>query len=320
MSKKSVIADFLAMDEDIRSYRESPLLADSDCLVGLEIELEGVNLSEKCKDDIAFRYWSLHDEDSIKGAGAYEFVFNQPFAGADVVTAINHLCDLLGGTKPSPIISVRTSTHVHLDVRNLSYEQLYRFLLMYVVTERLLYRYCGAKRMSNPFCVQIDSSNVKIRSDVDDFILNLPDNHARYLGLNMNAIKKFGSVEFRMLGGAWKADKILNWTNILLSLRKYAISNEIDLDELPCKISTLGCEEYMATIFGDYAKSLYTEHSRTDLLRGTRRAQDIIFYKDLYDNLADVIELANNAKQPKENYYENTLTKLGQKYDVKFMK
>lgn len=246
-------------------------------LVGVEVELEGENLNRLIEH--RYKYWSLHREGSIRNG--VELVFIEPLGGVDVPRALRELEGSFKIHEVVPYQSPRASLHVHIDVREMTALQVRNVLLLYVILERVLFKVCGEDRYNNTFC---SSSEFH-----DDVLLPLGTEgkelwralrrcgNNRYLGINLGAIYRFGSVEFRGHRSAWESEVILNWINILLSIKQYALSNDFDFSTISLTVSEVGYEDFLRGVFGEYYPLIENPDNDLDILRGLRRAQDIVF-------------------------------------------
>lgn len=186
-------------------------------LVGIELETEGVSVN-----DLPYSgYWRYDIEPSLRGYSA-EFVLRDPLAGDDLDHALNVLSELTEDTR----LSERCSLHVHIDAGDLPLTQVYNVCIAYAIFEKVLYSLSG-NRYYNKFCVPVGLS-----SELRRYIASLYVNRLRvsedyrYGGLNLNALSKFGSLEFRMHEGTLDMDELKEWCQILHDL----VENTNDLD------------------------------------------------------------------------------------------
>jgi len=131
---------------------------------------------------------------------------------------------------------MRTGIHVHLDVRDLSMDQLIGLCILYALFEKPIYRWIGDNRENNHFCLPwykaegslIQATHIvrAARTEVDrdngriDPLFEASEDYARYAGFNWNALARFGSVEARQLKTTHNTQKIIEWINILQSLKR----------------------------------------------------------------------------------------------------
>lgn len=295
------LGDVVGHTKDIRKFGEAIELIDSNTYIGVEVELEGVATKGIKEDCELLRH--THDY-SLRGALCGELLFDCPLKGGDVVTALTALETYVLKYETVPIRSSRTSTHVHIDVRDLSIDQLRNFIIVYLSTERLLSTYCGKAREENIFCVPIYKSSKLVKSlsllfEESEIGLNRMTNllgafsdSIRYGALNFNSLWKHGTLEFRMLRGEYEANKIIEWINILLSIKKYAINATTEEIQAPNHLFSTNCEVYVDAIFGEYANTLKYDGYEHDIVKGARVAHDVMHSRSIFTNYSAIAELA----------------------------
>lgn len=178
--------------------------------LGLELETEGIGTSHWPSS----KYWAYVDEGSLRGRHT-EFVLSKPLKGKDLIEAISEVSSFIGSDGVE--ISDRCSLHVHVDVRDLSREQILAVCLLYTIFERPLYRMSG-DRYFNKYCVPVAESNYIQNGIAKISSGNVVSSSNRYGGLNLNALSKFGSLEFRMHSGTKKRNELLLWCKVLHDL------------------------------------------------------------------------------------------------------
>ncbi|MGL5013609.1 MAG: amidoligase family protein, partial [Bacteroidales bacterium] len=193
--------------------------------VGIEIELEGV------RDSRGFRspYWTVKGDGSLRNNGL-EFVFSGPFGGVDLHNATLVLDSFLFDKNPDG--SRRCSTHVHVDVREMTVPQLRRYALGYLVYEKFLFRMSGIHRYNNNFCPAIGFAQHQLEVlgqafrhiNDNDCVNHIVGNWDKYSAMNFLPIAQFGSVEFRISEAKWRKGLLIRLCNRFLSLKELAKS------------------------------------------------------------------------------------------------
>ena len=97
----------------LRSH--SALITDD--YIGIEVEAEHVYDN----DAMGIQPWWDNISDGSLREGGREFVFAQPMFGEDVLDALNALSDTIDDYA---VYSERCSVHVHLNVRDMTFEQI----------------------------------------------------------------------------------------------------------------------------------------------------------------------------------------------------
>jgi len=221
-------------------------------IFGIEVEVEEVpDPSLKGKHAL---YWTTTVDNSLRNNGI-EFV-SLPLKAYQIEGALNQLNTSLPKTAT---FSPRTSVHVHMNVRDLSVDQIFCLLVLYTTVEELLFKWVGHNRDKSVFCVKITDTDY-----VQNFLslLSNPEetvnNWNKYTALNLHPMSSKGTVEFRHLEGTSDPQRILTWINILSCLKTTAKSYQLhhllrEIEEL--NTSSL-YEVFIRNIFGDLADTL----------------------------------------------------------------
>lgn len=254
--------------------------------IGLEFEYEGVKNPTLPSHTFA-DFWTYHEEGSLKDHGA-EYVFATPMFGVDAINAlewlVRHAKD--SGWK----CTKRTGIHVHLDVRDLSAPQLAGLSILYAALEPILYHWVGDGRDGSHFCIPLYRADEAllgacsiVRSAFQDekedghSTLNLAQEYQRYAGFNLQALHKFGSIEFRQLQTTHDLVRITDWINILMSLKATALKLPQSDGAVVRMIQRMGAQELLHYVFpSQLATKLYTPKSEEEFVhRGLISARDI---------------------------------------------
>lgn len=266
-------------------------------LCGIEIELIG------CVITNPLSFWSVITDGSIRGFRSGEFVLDVPLGGADLEEALGEFADFKE-TCPTLNTNHTCSVHVHLDVRDLSHQQLLTLLVVYLAFEKGLFKLSGG-RDNNPFCAPLYSIDAFVSglgsTETPSWILNCA-HFGRYAGLNLAALHKYGSVEFRHHGGTLDTDLILKWVDVVGRIKTFAMEVATE-EDLMLTASASGYTEFATRIFGPHAKELYYEGAQADLMSGIRLAQDVLFMSKGESNLNYVLEVYE-ARRIHENRNE----------------
>lgn len=195
--------------------------------LGVEIEAEGVRDAAWTVPD---PHWRAVNDGSLRNSGV-EFVFRRPLTPKEAVAALTEF-DERGATYD---YSKRTSVHVHVNVLDISSPALLRFIILYLIFERVLYNRFGASRYSNNFCVpaHVNESLLAFLSGIDrrrvvKHILQRErsgraGNGLKYGGINLSSLGNYGTLEFRFCAGTHEKETILLLVNVLCALRQYAV-------------------------------------------------------------------------------------------------
>ncbi len=262
-------------------YTGTSRLVLPDTYVGVEVEAENVPRSfmDRPPPDIK-THWHPHIDDSLRDNGM-EFAFAQPLFGMDVINAIVTLCEV--ARKHDFKTSMRTGLHVHIDVRELNLDQFIRLQVLYALVEAPIFRWVGDGRDKNHFCLPWYVAQGDLRKAASAFMAPPPECQKilervhRYSACNLQAVAKFGSLEFRHLKTCFDSSRIIQWINILLSLKKAAVNSIIPPEAL-CEYSlNIGARQFLNEVFGPIATELWYPDYYKDIYEfGALSAEEII--------------------------------------------
>jgi len=287
----------------------SDKLLDSSVTLGIELEVEGLGrynadvlpLGVDASGDLKLgylNYWTPIKDGSLRGQWATEFISGAsigkikiPLRGEQVIRALKEIDQFFQAmtflSKP-PKYSSRTSVHVHMDVTELTNEELYRVVLLTAIFEKLLYKFAGEGRWESNYCVPMALNSVGINqlfqikaTSFDSGLRSLIRNEElqKYEGLNLRPILTQGTIEYRQLEGTADMTRVLDWINIILAIRKAAIKyKNINIDNLMPWISQEGLDNIGRDVFGVLFEKLNYPGANADILEGIRVAQDIEFH------------------------------------------
>lgn len=277
--------------------------------IGMEIELEGCNLpvAENFNN-----YWRVAGDGSLRGENA-EYVNTRPVARDRVGSALLYLYKRL---EHSEIVdSGRAGIHVHINCQYMTVTQVYNFICLYLLFEDMLVDYCGESRKGNHHCLRVKDAEYLIEY-LRGIIVNrdwesFHSNAIRYASINVAALHKFGSLEFRAMRSPVEQEVIETWVGILLNLKDYAIKT-VNPPELLNQFSYNGVEKLLEDVFGDNLRHLNnTEQQRQNILEAMWRVQDIAYAEVDWEQL--------NKKEQQANWGATISTDAGVINDTRFI-
>lgn len=113
---------------------------------GIEVEVENAGPKELAG-------WNIVEDHSLRNRGM-EYVTK---IGKRVHNIFPMLEQLFKYARENNwAISDRTSIHVHINVQNLTLDQLNSLIILYTIFERPLFQYAADERRSNVFCVPLE--------------------------------------------------------------------------------------------------------------------------------------------------------------------
>lgn len=228
-------------------------------LFGIEIELENLQEFRGIRSHFA-DYWTTTDDGSLRNNGV-EFV-SKPLRAKQIEKALKQLHASVNNTVE---FTNRTSCHVHMNVRDLTINEIQSLVCVYTVLEEMLFDWVGHDRGNNIFCMKITETEyyeyIKyLFNDIRDAV----HHWNKYTALNIHPIAEKGTVEFRHLYGTYAIDVIVPWINILSNLKgfvKQTSLNEV-LQQIKQLNTTSAYDAFITRVLGDsirYFKNYYPE-------------------------------------------------------------
>ena len=196
--------------------------------------------------------WLSKEEGSLRNFGV-EFYSAHPVAPE---FRRKELDDLISYVKSNGAMDEcpRASFHVHMNVLDLTPIQVYTYATVYWTLENLLFKYCGEKqRNGNLFCLRLtDAPGILdiLSSDIQYAGAPFKDigtDNIRYAGLNLNAVRKFGTMEFRGMRCKLDSEYLDLWCESILSMKKNSLKYKSPLEvmEKYWSLNTSSPTEYL---------------------------------------------------------------------------
>lgn len=147
----------------------------------------------------------------------------------------------------------RTSTHVHVNVQNLTEEQVKTLMLLYALYEPLFFDYVGEERANNIHCVPLAYTYLPTKYNRE--LSYLVEGWSKYTAFNLLPVRSFGTVEFRHLYGTGSYTVYYKWISLLCRLWYFVYKNE-DFNLKTFLLSGGNVNELGQSIFGEQWKTL----------------------------------------------------------------
>lgn len=246
--------------------------------VGIEIEVEGKGLVP-----IVSKYWKSEDDGSLRGQypeSRAEYVIHTPIMITQVKDAMKELNELL--KKSILNFSFRTSVHVHVNVQHITEMQLLNLVYTYLLIEEPLMNYCGKERKGNRFCLRLQDAEGLLETVMHlvnggvASLVRIGEDSIRYSAINLAAVRKYGTVEFRGMRGNADENVINTWANAVVALRTFACKQESP-QAIYDKFVQMNGEGFLEEVLGDYAKAFVYPKMAKDLQRSFSLSIDIPF-------------------------------------------
>lgn len=198
--------------------------------VGIELEFENAT-NPVYADNL--RDWLVTHDHSLRNGVEY---VSRVLTPREVPAALRLCYDRVTKYRLKP--SVRCGVHVHMNIQDLTYNQLMRYIMLYVLLEPYIFEEFAKDRIDNHFCVPLFAN-----TDMYGFFSKLSKymrsganisahcgRASKYSALNFAAIYKLGTLEFRHLEAQSNPDFIGRWIRFLIELRRSAL-NQYDTPE-----------------------------------------------------------------------------------------
>ena len=209
--------------------------------IGIEFEMEnmsgiGADTTLRPLSDINTRrtylYWKVIRDGSLRNNGI-ELV-SRPLVGHAIDYALHEVDMLLASNGNMHRGSIRTSTHIHVDMSTWRLYEAFAFPAFYALFEKTLFSIQSDNRHNNPYCYEITQlapNTARI------------DPEMKYCALNLAPISVQTTVEFRH--GDFSMDMKTNrrWIQIVCKLMKFAEANKETLKEIV--VHTVATGDYL---------------------------------------------------------------------------
>ncbi len=201
---------------------------------GVEHEVENVdwdryeNVAPKMADACGYQ----REDDGSLIAGTEFITFPASLANQIAFHKVLHGNELFEGEP----FSERTSTHVHVNVSQLSVEQTLSLLQLYALAEPYFFAFVGETRERNIHCVPLWATQMGGLLFKHNYTYTLlPQQWHKYTALNIKPMKEIGTIEFRHLYGTEDTTIFANWLALLKSLYTWALEDNGKFYSTTCR-------------------------------------------------------------------------------------
>lgn len=273
--------------------------------IGVEIEVEGVGLRLNVEG------WASHDDGSLRGE-AVEYVLPTPLTLPTVKNRLNALSEALEGCDIAD--TGRAGVHIHINIQDMEEQHVFNFIVLYLIFEEVLIRYCGEDRIGNLFCLRMKDAEYLEELLIEaarrkDFAVLYTDD-IRYASINCKALVQYGSLEFRGMRSTIDSDVLVPWIEMLLALKEkakcYHQASEIIVD-----LSRFSPEGLAKDIFTKHFDKLnYPDltHDVMQCMRGCQMLAHESFKKKPKRDVVDGIEVRGAGLDVKKHIPLQPLT------------
>lgn len=226
--------------------------------------------------------WRLDQDGSLRGNSA-EYVFRAPVNPEYVADKLDALFEELDAANMDLLESHRTSTHVHVNVSDKTPVQIMTIVCLYAVVEELLTLFVTPERRSNAFCLRfcdshdiVDYLAAHLRSPIPSRLLQISETSSRYTSLNLRALNKFGSLEFRLMQGAQTAHEAHSWFKLIQEIVE-ASSSFTNPADIISRFSGYGPQGFVEIFLPGLYEACRQNFNETAVIAGMRIAQEIAY-------------------------------------------
>ena len=257
---------------NILEYFEVREQKDKD--IGIEIEIEGGELNFDIK-----KYWKIVGDGSLHGGGV-EFVLRNPVHRDKTWNRLKSLRDELKQNNSILNPNDRCGVHIHVNCQTLTTKQVINFALVYLILEEKLVGWCGEHREGNLFCLRASDAEEIVKGLIysvqTNSLANMQLDYYRYASINLSALKKFGSVEFRALQTPKDFKIIQKWIKMLLNIKDYSLKYE-EARHIIEEISMTGANNFVNDVLQKQAHLISQIKINESIMEGVRRIQEVAY-------------------------------------------
>jgi len=169
-----------------------------------------------------------------------------------------------------------TGFHMHIDSSTFkdNFSKMQKVWYMYNRIDSILYKLIHPNRKLNTYCEPSKNLNNAIYNlnTLDELHeLRRDEYNERYVGFNLCALSKHGTIELRYKEGTTKFKDIINWIQLNLAIFDYALSHDIDtikkfttnINQLDRLITLLGIVTKKDYTIINYFVSMYNKYNKT---------------------------------------------------------
>lgn len=200
--------------------RSNPIHVGS--LFGIELEVEGVSPDDV--PDSLLSTFSITEDHSLRNG--IELV-SRPITLAQVEAVAPVYTEWASEVVT---LSDRCSTHIHVNVQDMTEDQFKAFLWLCIAIEPALMSTVSEVRQENVYCYPVyKTTNLvhkyrELFTQPNSFFSSTP----KYCAIGLFRLREYGTVEFRMFDGTTNGSDLVRWCSLLDSLRTKALTSTIE--------------------------------------------------------------------------------------------
>jgi hypothetical protein len=253
--------------------------------IGIEIEMEGDGLTyPDMSNGKVVDYWFAKEDGSMKGPGL-EYYLKVPVTREEVRPALKWLQQFWKNTKAKLQPSECDAVHVHLNCRDLMLDQAMCVILLMVLLEDLLVRWCGESREGNLFCLRSRDAenflsvlrNILIKKEFG----TLNQDYLKYSAINIAPLACFGSVEVRCMQTPKDISLVAKWVDMLCCVYDAALKLQ-NIRDVVDVLAYRSSDALLYQIFGDLSEELMFYDTDKLLADGRDRVREVVYSAHIY--------------------------------------
>jgi len=232
--------------------------------IGLELEIEAKNPLPRdghldYASPITKTRWVGVADGSLRGESR-EYIFSGPAKREEVPALVDLLFKSFKDLKSGVDNSNRCSTHVHINMKGRTVNELTSIIALWCTFEEMLIEWNGEERVTNHFCLS-NKNSLSLVQAWEQYLryghfpgMGETRNGLKYMAFNILPLWTKGSFEIRCGGSPNAADTVTTWATFVDTFVEYAVKNYAD----PTAIATDLSERGGYAIFSDICKGLPT--------------------------------------------------------------
>lgn len=229
---------------------ETPLLRSSYEFIGVEFEIEG--LASLDVPYLRSYNVSVKNDHSLKFHGK-ELLFSRALCGKDIIRALNAVDKEVSRNTPH-FEGNRGSTHIHVNVTDLSLRQVLNFLLLSYFMEPYLMQVSNVDRRHSPFAMSTRRTKdvLLVVNRIMNGELAFSTDKYKYRAIGLNSLFGLGSLEFRMFHSTHNKDQVLEWINTLIRIKQ----SSKEVEDMYVLLSSILSGDMDKTLYGLFGEHL----------------------------------------------------------------
>ena len=160
---------------------------------------------------------------------------------------------------------------------------------------------CGENRKGNRFCLRLQDAEGLIErlnlafGNIRDGFSYIPKDTIRYSALNVEAITKYGSIEFRAMQGNCDAERITNWCTLLDCLKVFTEKYDTPMAVYEF-YNNVGPEAFAKEVFKEWYHLIEYKGLQKDIEKGYSLSIDLPFaFKKIAAKKPSFTDIAKEA-------------------------